>query len=586
MELVYLTYVLCLAIGFGISVVLAIRILSHPPSQGRASLMMSIISVSVWLFGYALEIVSLSPAEKLFWAKIQYLGIPFVAPGIFSFTLEYTGRGSWLTNTKRLGLCILPLLSTLLAFNNNRFGLIWPQVNTLPGVGVSPLVLEHGPGFYLTITYSYFLLALTTALLINTILKAEKVYRLQSIWMLTGMVPPWIGNAFYALGLVPLSGVDLTPLLLTLTNLTFLMGFLRVKLLDLLPIAQDAVFRSISEGVIVIDEQERLVEINPAAKQIFSANENLLGRQAAELLPGWGERAAGGTRLRREMEVAGRVYEVSLNPILNARQKRTGQLIILKDVTERQRHEAELRQANAQAQAANQTKTRLLANVSHDLRTPLGAILGYTEMLNAGNFGPLTAEQEAATNEILDSTNKLLVFINNLIGQAQIETGRLLVNQRTFNPHELIEGIRATARFWALKKNLSLSFDIDPNLPTSLQGDPYWLKQILLNLVNNALKFTEAGGVYVYLSKADESHWAVEVRDTGIGIPAEAQSRIFEAFEQAENATQAKASGSGLGLSIVRELVGLMNGQIRLESQEGQGSVFTILLPLLPPPPK
>ncbi len=195
-------------------------------------------------------------------------------------------------------------------------------------------------------------------------------------------------------------------------------------------------------------------------------------------------------------------------------------------------------------------------------------------MLNAGNFGPLTAEQEAATNEILDSTNKLLVFINNLIGQAQIETGRLLVNQRTFNPHELIEGIRATARFWALKKNLSLSFDIDPNLPTSLQGDPYWLKQILLNLVNNALKFTEAGGVYVYLSKADESHWAVEVRDTGIGIPAEAQSRIFEAFEQAENATQAKASGSGLGLSIVRELVGLMNGQRpgrhRIGSRPGQ----------------
>lgn len=454
----------------------------------------------------------------------------------------------------------------------------------MPGLGVSPLVLEHGPGFYLTIGYAYFLLASATVLLIQTILKAEKVYRLQVVWMLSGMFPPWIGNALYALGLVPLSGVDLTPLLLTFTNLTFLMGFLRVKLLDLLPIAQDAVFRSISEGVIVLDEQERLVEINPVAKQIFGASENLLGRTAAELLPGWEKRAADGARLEHTLEVARRIYEVSLNPIFNQRQKRTGQLIILKDVTERQQYEAELRQAHAQAQEANRVKTRLLANVSHDLRTPLGAILGYTEMLNTGTLGPLTAEQEAATNEVLDSTNKLLVFINNLIGQAQIETGRILINQRAFNPNELIEGIRATARFWALKKNLSLSFDLDPNLPESLQGDPYWLKQILLNLVNNALKFTDEGGVYIYLALADENHWSVEVRDTGVGIPAESQSRIFEAFEQAENTAQTKASGSGLGLAIVRELVALMEGQIQLKSQVGQGSTFTILFPLLPAP--
>jgi signal transduction histidine kinase len=259
-------------------------------------------------------------------------------------------------------------------------------------------------------------------------------------------------------------------------------------------------------------------------------------------------------------------------------------LVIFNDITERKRYENELQQANAEAIEANRVKTKLLANVSHDLRTPLGAILGYTELLNTGAFGPLNAEQNNATAEILDSTNKLLVFINNLIGQAQIETGHILINPRRFNPEELIEGIRATARFWAQKKNLSLSYDIDPQLPEQMQGDAYWLKQILLNLVNNALKFTDQGGVYVYLAKTDADHWSVEVRDTGIGIPAEAKERIFEAFQQVESAKEYKASGSGLGLSIVRELVALMDGKIQLESEEGKGSTFIVTLPLLPDP--
>jgi signal transduction histidine kinase len=210
----------------------------------------------------------------------------------------------------------------------------------------------------------------------------------------------------------------------------------------------------------------------------------------------------------------------------------------------------------------------------------LNAILGYTEMLRAGSFGTLTSEQENATSEIYDSTNKLLVFINNLIGQAQIETGHILINTRSFNLQELIEDIRSTSQFWAKKKSLILSYDIDPQLPAAIKGDPYWLKQILLNLVNNALKFTDEGGVYIYLASLDETHWLLQVRDTGIGIPQEAYNRIFEAFQQVEN-TNRKISGSGLGLSIVRELVALMNGQINLESEEGKGSTFTITLPLL-----
>jgi signal transduction histidine kinase len=576
----YLVYVLLLAIGFGISVVLAIRILSNPPAYGRASFMISDIAVAIWLFGYAMEMVSPNLEEKILWAKIQYLGIPFVAPGILFFTLEYSGRGSWLTNTKRILLVIIPVIIAILAFENDRFGFIWPEISLVPGISVSPLVLGHGPGAYLITFYSYSLLAMATAILASMALKTSKLYRAQAIVMLVGLSMPWAGSIVYFRGLLPISGLDLTPLMLTFTNLTFLMGFLRVKLIDIMPVAQDTVFHSMTEAVVILDNKERIIEVNPAAQQIFKHSEDYIGDKIPALLPQWDEWAETNDRLTRELEIEGHIYELRTDPILNSRRKQNGQLVILNDVTQRKRYETELRKAHAEAVEANRSKTKLLANVSHDLRTPLNAILGYTEMLRAGSFGPLMPEQENATSEIYDSTNKLLVFINNLIGQAQIETGRILINIRPFNPQNLIEDIHATAQFWAKKKGLILSYDIDPQLSNMMKGDPYWLKQILFNLVNNAMKFTDQGGVYIYLSRVDDTHWSIQVRDTGIGIPQEAHNRIFEAFQQVENSDR-KSSGSGLGLSIVRELVALMDGQISLESETGKGSTFTIILPIL-----
>ena len=212
MESTYLVYVLLLAIGFGISVVLAIRILSNPPAYGRASLMMSDIAVAIWLFGYAMEIVSGTLEEKIFWAKIQYLGIPFVAPGIFSFIVEYSGRGGWLTNTKRMMLVIIPALITIMAFANDRFGLLWPEIRLMTGLSVSPLILGHGLGAYIITGYSYLLLAMATAMLANVALKTTgKLYQIQAIVMLVGLLMPWAGSVLYTMSLVPPSGLDLTP---------------------------------------------------------------------------------------------------------------------------------------------------------------------------------------------------------------------------------------------------------------------------------------------------------------------------------------------------------------------------------------
>ncbi len=256
---------------------------------------------------------------------------------------------------------------------------------------------------------------------------------------------------------------------------------------------------------------------------------------------------------------------------------------VARDITERVQAEKALALARDQALEASRLKSRLLANVSHDLRSPLGSILGFTEMLQEGVYGSLSDQQQTATTEIIDSTDRLLNFVNNLLGQAQIESGKVVLNVKPFAPVKLLEAIPSTARVLAQAKGLELTGQVAPDMPAALSGDPYWLRQIMVNLVNNAVKFTGQGAVKVHIYQADETYWAIKVSDTGCGIPAEAQSYIFEPFRQVdETTTRKQQAGSGLGLSIVKQLTVLMGGQVTLTSEVGQGSAFTVLLPLTP----
>lgn len=252
------------------------------------------------------------------------------------------------------------------------------------------------------------------------------------------------------------------------------------------------------------------------------------------------------------------------------------------DITKLKQTETALSQARDQALEASRLKTQLLANVSHDLRTPLNAILGYTEMLQEGVYGPLSTQQQLATQEIIESTGQLLNFVNNLLGQAQIEAGKVSLHISSFALTALIENLQALTGPLIQNKAIKVTYQIDEDVPAVLLGDPYWLQQILINLVGNAIKFTEQGTVAVFFSRPNPEHWAIDVADTGLGIPSEAQAHIFNAFWQIDGTTTREHGGSGLGLSIVKELTTLMGGQISLKSEPGIGSVFTVLLPISP----
>ncbi len=251
-------------------------------------------------------------------------------------------------------------------------------------------------------------------------------------------------------------------------------------------------------------------------------------------------------------------------------------------ITERKKMETALTEAHKQAVEASRLKTRLLANVSHDMRTPMGAIMGYAEMLGSDALGPTSDDQKDAVSNILGGVHQLLDFVNNLIGQAEIESGKIILNAQPFTPQSLLNMISNDIAL-AQNKKLTVTTEIAPQLPEKILGDRYWLGQILRNLLSNAVKFTPRGSVQIALLRPEESRWAIRVSDTGPGISSKAQKHIFEAFRQVnETASRHEHTGSGLGLSIVSHLAELMGGEVQLDSVPGKGSTFTVFLPLMP----
>jgi signal transduction histidine kinase/DNA-binding response OmpR family regulator len=241
----------------------------------------------------------------------------------------------------------------------------------------------------------------------------------------------------------------------------------------------------------------------------------------------------------------------------------------------------DLERAKNVAEDATRAKSSFLANMSHEIRTPLNGILGMMGILRES---PLTEEQKDHVMIVQRSADALLTILNDILDFSKIEKGKLSIEKTDADLREIIEDACGLMAWRADEKGLELSIAIPPGTPTGVIGDPVRIRQIVLNLVGNAIKFTEEGGVHVALESSDvgenETRVTLTVRDTGIGIAPERQSAVFETFTQADTSTTRRFGGTGLGLTITRQLVRLMGGTIDLESAPGRGSSFRVHLPL------
>jgi adenylate cyclase len=353
-------------------------------------------------------------------------------------------------------------------------------------------------------------------------------------------------------------------------------------------------FDNMTHGVIMFDAQLRLASWNRQLAQMLDLPDSFFAQKPsfADFIRYLAERGEyGSANIDAEIQrfIAdvnrhysfertrpnGTVLEIRHNPLPEG-----GIVIIYSDITERKSNEEALKVARDHAEAMSRTKSSFLANMSHELRTPLNAIIGLTEMMvkNAARFG--TEKAQEPLQRVNRAGTHLLGLINQVLDLSKIEAGKLEFNPQTVQLAPLIKDVISTAEQLAEQNKNRLVVDAQKNLG-ELTVDPMRLRQILLNLLSNACKFTKAGEVKLAARKVSNGSQFVEfaVSDTGIGMTAEQQAKLFEEFSQAEAATAQRFGGTGLGLAITRKLARMMGGDVTVTSELGKGSVFTVRLP-------
>jgi PAS domain S-box-containing protein len=704
-----------LALGALVSGAMALYTWQNRKAIGATPFAIMMLMLYEWEICYIFQLAGTDLPTKLFWDKLMFVGVVATPVAWLAFALEYTRRRHWLTLGRLAVLSIFPLLTITFILTNEWHELFWTKIAIKYQGGFYLLDNINGPWFWMHALYSYTLITIGLVLFVRALLRWPKQYREQMIWILLATVTPFIANIIFVFKIVPIL-IDITSFALTFSAVGLAFALFHHRLLDIAPIARDVVVDGMKDGMIVLDANRRVVDINQAALQMvgLSNEQQYIGKPVAEVLLKWPDLVEKYHDLLEAKDVVSigegethRWVELTLSTLLDENQAILGRVLTGRDITDRKQAENKLQESEArfrqivenasdviyrvdhmgyvtyanpatirilgyqsdndvvgkhylelvdpevrvqakrfylrqflkktpttyyelpiiagdgsdtwlgqktqliyegdqimgfqvfarditaikqaqdalrlardQALEANLAKTRLLSKVSHELRTPLGGILGYAELLQRNRFGELNEKQLKATSQIIESSEYLATMVNELLDESQLRSNTAILQESVFSLAKLVQQATSGLDILAQKKGLEFSSFIDPNLPQEICGDERRIRQIIINLVGNAIKFTKAGRVSLNITCPNENTWGIEVIDTGIGIPKEAQASIFEPFQQVQSEVTRDNRGVGLGLSITKQLVDLMNGKIVLESEPDLGSTFIILLPM------
>ena len=343
----YTPFVFPLFVSAAISVGLALYAWQRRPAVGARPFALLMLGIAGWSLVYALRLGSADLPSKLFWAKLRYLPIVIVPPAWLSFVLQYSGKGKWLTRRNVILISIVPAITLVLVWTNELHHLYWTQVGL---IHIGPLAIwkaPHGPAFWAYAAYTYAMLLAGTFMLIQTLLRSPRLYRLQVILLLIGALAPLLADLLSTYNLTPFP-LDLAPYGFTVAGLIIAWGIFRFRLFDIVPIARSAVVDSLSEGVFVLDTHHRIVDVNSTALHIIGRPvTEVVGQPMRHILADRSDLVA---RFRDVNEAqteitlgAGRgqrSYELRISPVRDRRGQSIGRLIVLNDVTERQQAEA------------------------------------------------------------------------------------------------------------------------------------------------------------------------------------------------------------------------------------------------------
>jgi PAS domain S-box-containing protein len=578
--LLFLVATICAAMGF-----VAWR---HRTMPAAAALVALMVALTIWAFGYGMELNGAALENKLFWVQFQYLGIVAVPGAWFVFTTSYAGQRQLIRSLVIAVLLIEPLLVIASIWTNPLHMQFYHSVSLIDDAVVGPTFKPvYGPIFWVHAIYSYIMLLLGTGMLVGGIIRSPYRYRRHFGGPLLAAIIPWLGNMVYLAGL---SRIDLAPFMFMLTGAICGWSLLRMRIFDFVPLARDEVVDRMSDSVIVLDSNDRVVDVNLAAlqligrprQQIVDQSVSTLFKSHQEVVKKYRDIAS----TREELQILSTTgalmwFDLRITTMHDNTGERIGRLVVLSDITGHKRAEAELREAKEVAEVASRAKSAFLANMSHELRTPLNAIIGYSELLRRESEEQGLANFADDLDRIATSGHQLLTMISDVLDLTRIEAGTFDCDFQPLSLTQLIDDLVLMFGPQALSKGNLLEYHVDDDLGV-ISTDAIKLRRVLLHLLDNANKFTDRGTITLLARResiGDQEVAIFEVSDTGKGFDADHLNSLFMAFSQADSSPTRRHSGMGIGLAVVQQLCMLLDGTITATSTPAQGATFTITIP-------
>lgn len=558
---------------------------------GARALMVLLSALGFWDITYAFFWVEAFGVPRLFWLDITYVGVVIVPTAIFIFSCQIVQADSWL-NWRAIGLLALqPVIVLLLMVTDPWHNLFYAGNRAL---NVS-MILYAGPVFWMNVVYSYTLVLVSTVLLARKWRQSQGLYRRQIGMILAGFGLTWLNSIIFIAGLNPLPGADNTPFSFSVTALIFAYALYRYRLLDVVPIARDLLVERMQDGLIVLDANHRLLDINPAARSALDPQGRWeIGKPAPreflrfpQLIDELYAVTESHTVLTLDTGNKGIYVDLQVMPLVNHQKRFVGRLLVWRDITEHKRLEekleervaqrtAELAQANDRLMDLDRLKDEFVARVGHELRTPLTNIQLYLHLLGKASPDKRPGYMQTLSSE----AHQLQRLIEDLLSISQLNHEESQIDTVPVDVNAVVAEVVKNRTPMALTTGVDLQVQVDVNLPLAL-ADEAMLREVLRHLTDNALSYAPHSTVTLrtYVEQHPDQSWiCLRVQDTGPGVAEHERDYLFDRFFRGETASSYEIPGTGLGLSICRLLMQRMGGEITLDEATTSGTAFTVRL--------
>jgi signal transduction histidine kinase/ActR/RegA family two-component response regulator len=535
------------------------------------------VGALIWCMAYALELCSTNVNQAVFFTDIEYIGITFLPPASAWFALVYSDR---VRKPSSLGWFVLSLQpATVLPLVWINPGDIFRRATHMEQIGGHYLLaFDPGPVYLYNVILAHLFMAYAWGTFFYLALHRSNAFRKQARMLFVAFVLPVIGNVLYRSGVGPVVHYDITPSIFSICGLITTYSLFRLSFLELAPIARGTIVEQMVDPVLVVNTRGRLVDFNRAASHVLDlAPEVLVGQDAHKLLQASGRFTGSNVGSGALYHHRDRIFAVKRSPLNDPYRGEIGQVLHFSDMTERLELEGRLKAAKDEADAASRAKSNFLANMSHEIRTPMNGVIGLSDLLEET---PLSERQLQYTHAIQSCSRSLMHIIDEILDFSKIEAGKMTLNPEALELISLLRDVTIAHRVIAEGKQLHFEVDLPDCAGIPVFADASAIRQVLNNLIGNAIKFTSTGFVRVHLEDLGDDCFAFDVEDSGIGIADEKLAAVFDRFSQGDESTTRQFGGTGLGLTITKQLITMMGGQISVDSDQGVGSRFRVELPL------